>query len=149
MPRPATTSEFLALLDRSGLVTKEQADKEIERSESEGGTCETPKQLATILLERKLITPFHAEQLLAGRHKGFLIGKYKILDLIGSGGMGRVFLAEHTLMRRQVAMKVLPKRKSGDTSALGRFLREARAVAALNHPNIIQAYDIDIFAERP
>lgn len=70
-------------------------------------------------------------------------GKYRLLAELGEGGMGRVFLAEHVKMRRQVAIKVLSPQQAGDVGALERFEREARAVAALRHPNIVQAYDID------
>ncbi|HSQ55989.1 MAG TPA: serine/threonine-protein kinase, partial [Gemmata sp.] len=58
-------------------------------------------------------------------------------------GMAQVFLCEHKLMRRRVAIKVLPTAKAEDPSSLERFYREARAVAAVDHPNIVRAYDID------
>jgi serine/threonine protein kinase len=57
--------------------------------------------------------------------------------------MGSVYLCEHKLMRRRVAVKVLPTAKAEDPASLERFYREARAVAALDHPNIVRAYDID------
>src|SRR5215475_13742358 len=57
--------------------------------------------------------------------------------------MGSVYLCEHKLMRRRVAVKVLPTAKADDPASLERFYREARAVAALDHPNIVRAYDID------
>src|SRR6202035_474901 len=90
-----------------------------------------------------LLTFFQAEQFLLGKWKRFTIGKYKVLERLGSGGMGQVFLCEHKLMRRKVAVKVLPTAKAEDPSSLERFYREARAVAALDHPNIVRAYDID------
>lgn len=143
MPPPANTKEFLQLLDRSGLAEPSQIRESINRIRESGAKPSTPKELAQLLIDQELITQFHAEQLLSGRHRGFMVGKYKILELIGSGGMGRVYLAEHIIMRRRVAVKILPRAKSADPSALGRFQREARAVAALKHPNIVQAYDID------
>src|SRR4029450_13349026 len=75
--------------------------------------------------------------------KRFTIGKYKVLEKLGAGGMGQVFLCEHELMRRRVAVKVLPTAKAEDQASLERFYREARAVAAVDHPNIVRAYDID------
>src|SRR5690242_9021234 len=69
--------------------------------------------------------------------------KYRILEFLGSGGMGSVYLCEHVTMRRRVAIKTLPVSKANDSSYLERFHREARAVAALDHPNIVRAYDID------
>src|SRR5262249_10169991 len=81
------------------------------------------------------------DQLLQGKWKRFTIGKYKVLERLGQGGMGSVYLCEHKLMRRRVAVKVLPTAKADDPSSLERFYREARAVAALDHPNIVRAYD--------
>ncbi|HMO35178.1 MAG TPA: serine/threonine-protein kinase, partial [Gemmatales bacterium] len=83
-----------------------------------------------------------AKQLLAGRHRGFFLGQYKILDQLGQGGMGAVYIAEHTTLRRKVAIKVLHKDKSRDQKALERFFREARAAAALDHANIVRLHDI-------
>src|SRR6185437_6196426 len=73
----------------------------------------------------------------------FSLGKYKVLEKLGSGGMGTVFLCEHKLMRRRVAVKVLPTAKAADEASLKRFYREAQAVAAVDHPNLVRAYDID------
>ncbi len=70
------------------------------------------------------------------------LGAYAILKPLGRGGMGRVFLAEHVAMRRRVALKVLPDEASDDVSALERFYREARALAVVDHPNVVRAYDV-------
>src|SRR5690606_5377843 len=61
---------------------------------------------------------------------------------LGRGGMSTVYLAEHQLMKRRAAIKVLPRQRVDDRSYLGRFLREAQATAALDHPNIVRVYDI-------
>lgn len=100
-------------------------------------------RLAKALIEAGLLTPWQNDHILAGHWSGFFIGKHKLLARIGVGGMGTVYLAEHTIMRRKVAIKVLPKANIGRASYLERFLREARAIAALDHPNIIHAYNID------
>src|SRR5207247_2635245 len=86
-----------------------------------------------------------AGQLLSGKWRGFLIagGKYKLLQLLGVGGMGKVYLCEHVRMKRLVALKVLPHDQTKDEGAVERFNREAQASAALNHPNIVRAFDID------
>ncbi len=89
------------------------------------------------------LTQWQHEQLRKGRHRGFFLDKYRILRHLGSGGMGRVYLAEHVRMHRLVALKVLPEKLVGDRSYLERFYREARAIAAVDHPNIIQAYSVD------
>jgi serine/threonine-protein kinase len=69
--------------------------------------------------------------------------KYDVLDLLGEGGMGRVFLAEHRALGRKVAIKVLREAFASRRDYVERFRREARAVAAIGHPNIIQVYEID------
>ncbi len=73
---------------------------------------------------------------------GNQIGRYKIRSAIGKGGMGEVFLAEDTELERLVALKVLPADVANDTERLRRFIQEAKAASALNHPNIITIYEI-------
>ena len=70
------------------------------------------------------------------------IGPYKIISLIGAGGMGEVYRARDPRLQRDVAIKVLPSSFTADPERLRRFEQEARAVAALNHPNIVSIYDI-------
>ena len=129
-------SPFVVSLRKSGLVP----EKELVRFLGESAGVE---DLVQRLLRQGWLTEFQVQRLKEGKHKGFMIaGRYRILKPIGSGGMGQVFLAEHTHFRKRVALKILPPRFGEDKVALARFLREARAVAALNHPNIVQANDV-------
>jgi len=73
---------------------------------------------------------------------GRTIGHYKILKRIGTGGMGEVYLATDVTAGRKAALKLLPMRFTGDAERLKRFQQEARAVVALNHPNILTVYEI-------
>ena len=70
------------------------------------------------------------------------LGPYEIIDTLGSGGMGEVYRARDTRLHRQVAIKVLAPHIAGDPLMAARFDREARAVAALSHPNIVGIFDV-------
>ena len=103
----------------------------------------TPADMLDRLVHAGLITRFHADKLAIGKYKGFLLGSYLILDQLGSGGMGHVYLAEHVNMRRLVALKVLPPQLfENDVVARERFFREARAAGTLDHPNIVRVFDL-------
>ena len=74
---------------------------------------------------------------------GETLAHYKILDKIGEGGMGEVYVAEDTKLKRQVALKLLPEAMAADEERLQRFQREAEAIAALNHPNIVTIFSVE------
>jgi serine/threonine protein kinase len=78
-----------------------------------------------------------------------VLGHYRIVSLIGSGGMGEVYLADDETLGRRVAIKMLPASVSRDSDAKRRMLREARAVAALDHPNVCMIYDVGEHEGRP
>jgi len=72
---------------------------------------------------------------------GTMLGNYKLIRRLGVGGMGSVYLAQHTLLGRNAAIKVMPQETERKSSALERFRLESRAIASLNHPNIVRAHD--------
>ena len=73
---------------------------------------------------------------------GTRLGPYQILSALGAGGMGEVYKARDPRLGRDVAIKILPGSFSSDSERLARFEREARAAAALNHPNILAVFDV-------
>jgi serine/threonine protein kinase len=143
MPAPTTIAEFIDIVRKSGVTDDDLINAYLEKQKSIGDMPTEPTRFAGQMVREGLITFFQAEQFLQGKWKRFHIGKYKVLERLGAGGMGQVFLCEHKLMRRRVAVKVLPTARAEDPSALERFYREARAVAALDHLNLVRAFDID------
>ena len=136
---------FLDLVRRSELVERERLNRVLLELKKQAGKepITDTDYVAGRLVDAGLITRWQCNKLVEGRHKGFFLGKYKLLDHLGTGGMSSVYLAEHVLMQRRVAIKVLPKNRVEDSSYLARFHREAQAAASLDHRNIVRAYDVD------
>ena len=102
-----------------------------------------PRAAAEMLVRRKWLTPYQVEQLfheMGGQN--LVLGPYILLEPLGEGGMGQVFKARHQMLDRTVALKLIrEERLSRDPEAVRRFQREAKAAAALSHPNIVMVYD--------
>jgi response regulator RpfG family c-di-GMP phosphodiesterase len=95
------------------------------------------------LVAAKLLHQYQADRIEAGTTHGLCVGSYRVLDRLGAGAMGVVFLAEHIHLRRLVAIKMLPLCVSADAAEilLNRFFNEIRIIAQLQHPNIVGAID--------
>src|SRR5437879_5283633 len=105
MPAPTTNDELLDLLRKSGVQEDKKIDAFLDKLRAAAALPGEPAKLAGCMVRDGLLTNFQAEQLLLGKWRRFTIGKYKVLERLGSGGMGSVFLCEHKLMRRRVAVK--------------------------------------------
>ena len=144
---PATTAEVFELIRQSGIHPAARLASLVPHPEH---LHPDPQKALGHLVSEGVLTRFQAEQLMQGRHRGFRMGPYVIQAVLGRGGMGAVYLAEHQELRRKVAIKVLVPNKDSDHSlAVERFLREARAAAALDHPNIVRIHDVCRHAEVP
>jgi response regulator RpfG family c-di-GMP phosphodiesterase len=93
------------------------------------------------LLNLHLLTRFQADTIRKGSADDLVLGNYRILDVLGQGGMGTVYRAEHLLLRRQVALKVMARSADVSPRLVHRFYGEARAVARLQHPHIVTCFD--------
>src|SRR4051794_31422352 len=101
----------------------------------------TAARAGRVLVQAGLLTSYQVDRLLGGAAHGLLLGGYRVLEELGGGGMGRVYLAEHALLKRRVAVKVLPVDDDCPPALRQRFYAEMRLLADLHHPNVVQAYD--------
>lgn len=136
-----SVDSFLQVARRSGLVEEGPLMAAVEPWIGHAGP--PPEPMLQALTDAGLLTRWQIEQLLKGRYKGFTLGKYRLLRLLGAGGMSSVYLAEHATLKSKAAVKVLPVKRVDQTSYLARFEREARQSARLNHPNIVRTFDLD------
>ncbi len=130
---------FVKELTDSGIITPGKLENFIPPK----ATPKDVEELARQLVESNQLTKYQLQEVHEGRGKSLTLGNYTILDKIGAGGMGQVFMAEHRRMHRVVAIKMLPPTLTKDAAALARFEREVTAAAKLRHPNIVAADDAD------
>ena len=138
MSQPVSSiNDFVALLRKSGLAEVSKIDEVVASFDN----LDSPltDKVTNAFLDAKLITTWHLKQLLKGKHRGFFLERYKLLNELGKGGMSSVYLAEHTGMHLPVAIKVLPVKRVGEKSFLDRFKREAKASFKLRHSHIAGA----------
>src|SRR5204863_3578693 len=84
---------------------------------------------------------------LSNRSHGLVVGRYIVLDRIGSGSMGRVYKAHHVMMDRMVALKIIAPEIASNERVVARFRREMLLVGRLDHPNVVRAFDADRVGE--
>ena len=138
---PFDLGEFLDRLERSDLLTRDDlAALQVEIDPVRDAVQVEP--LGRKLVRRGQLTGWQLQMLLSGRD-AFHLGNYRLLDLLGRGGMGTVFKAEHVVLGRVVAVKVMARRLVKSASHVARFQQEIQAVAAIDHPNVVRAIDAE------
>jgi eukaryotic-like serine/threonine-protein kinase len=140
-----SVDSFVDYVERSELVEPDVLQAALaDLKAAHGGELPADADVvANLLIDKGLVTAWHVEKLMDKKYKRFSLGNYKLLRLLGQGGMSSVYLAEHKLMHRLRAIKVLPQKRVNDSSYLARFHLEAQATAQLNHSNIVRCYDVD------
>ncbi|MDG3003012.1 serine/threonine-protein kinase [Paludisphaera mucosa] len=137
-----TPADLLPVLQSSGILSERMFD-EIRSRVEHGEYPSDPTTLAERLMRDQLVTPYQARRLLANKAYGLLVGRYVILDRIGSGSMGRVYKAHHQMMDRVVALKIIAPEIAANERVVARFQREMKLVGRLDHPNVVRAFDAD------
>ena len=144
MAAPVSDEAFARTVQEMGVVTPPQlqAARQLQASEAARGILLT---LADALVKQGVLAPAtrdNIEKKAQAQATGGVqqLGNYKLLKKLGEGGMGAVYLAEDTMLGRQVAVKVLPKKLTENPEFLSRFKREAKAAGRLNHLNVVGAY---------
>ena len=141
MSHPRDVESFLELLKESNLLSIDEVRAVIERFNLEDAA--SPKELAQTLVTEKILTRYQGERLLAGRTRGFFIDRYKVLEVLGFGGMGSLYLAEDIETEAPVALKVLNDKCRNDTGMLTRLKLEATAGARVQHPHVVKTIHYD------
>jgi serine/threonine protein kinase len=134
--------DLLPVIRSSGVLGERQL-AEIKSKVLHGDYPMDSASLADRLVRDNLLTAFQAKRLLSNRPQGLIVGRYIILDRIGSGSMGRVYRAHHVMMDRVVALKIIAPEISSNERVVARFQREMKLVGRLDHPNVVRAFDAD------
>ena len=137
-----TQADLVSQLIAAGVVSSQEVEDAIHRLPGDPSSP-SATALAKVLVQLKLLTKFQARYALAGKAAELILGNYKIVDVVGEGGMGQVYKAVHTRIARTVAIKVLPEKLTRNEAAIKRFHREVEAAARLSHPHIVAAFDAD------
>ncbi len=133
-------NELLSFLVKNQFLSSSQVDTVSKESQLFSSTV----QLCTHLTSRGWLTPYQQTQILSSQHDRLILGQYRIMEPLGEGGMGLVFKAKQAKLDRLVALKIIrPQILASRPEILSRFNREARAIAQVNHPNIVILFDAD------
>jgi serine/threonine-protein kinase len=138
----AVPRDILPLIQRSGVLSDRQFE-EVSAKVASGEYPTEARALAERLVAARILTKFQLDRLLENKTHGLVVGHYVILDRVGAGDRGRVFKAQHRLMDRLAAVKVIAPQIASRATSIPRFYREMRLMGRLDHPNVVRAFDAD------
>ena len=134
--------DLLPIIRASGVLSDRQFE-DVRARVLRGDYPDESTALAERLVREKILTEYQAKRFLGGKSHGMVVGRYAILDRIGSGSMGRVYKAHHLMMDRVVALKIIAPEIATNDRVVARFQREMKLVGRLDHPNVVRAFDAD------
>jgi serine/threonine-protein kinase len=135
-------SDLVAVIRDSGVLSERQL-ADIRARTLRGDYPIDPIALAERLVNDEVLSVYQARRFLNNKSHGLVVGRYVILDRIGSGSMGRVYKAHHQMMDRVVALKIIAPEIALNEKVVARFQREMKLVGRLDHPNVVRAFDAD------
>jgi serine/threonine-protein kinase len=141
-PAGSIPLDLLPVIRASGVLSEKQLS-EIKSKVLQGDYPLDSVDLAERLVRESILTSYQAKRFLSNRAHGLIVGRYIILDRIGSGSMGRVYKAHHVMMDRAVALKIIAPEIASNERVVARFHREMKLVGRLDHPNVVRAFDAD------
>lgn len=138
---PPSGRAFLSNLIHIQMLDRSQVGMFLQTVGERAGEFANAEVIGSALLNAGLLTNYQLDRALSGTTHGMVLGNYRVLERLGAGSMGVVFQAEHMLLKRRVAIKVLPVDEHLPPAILERFYGEMRVLADLHHPNIVMAFD--------
>ena len=141
-PSEGMPLDLLPLIRSSGVLSDRQFD-DVKAKVHRGDYPHDSRALAERLIHERILTEYQARRLLSNKAHGLVVGRYAILDRLGSGSMGRVYKAHHLMMDRVVALKIIAPEIATNERVVARFQREMKLVGRLDHPNVVRAFDAD------
>lgn len=141
-PSRDVPADLLSVVRLSGVLSDRQIS-EIKAKVLRGDYPHDSVELAERLVKERILTEYQIRRFLGNKPHGLVVGRYVIVDRLGSGSMGRVYKAHHQMMERFVALKIIAPEIVTNERVVARFQREMRLVGRLDHPNVIRAFDAD------
>src|SRR4051794_38021773 len=141
-PSESVPVDLLPVIRAAGVLTDRQL-ADLKAKVLSGEYPGDSRALAERLVRDKVLTEYQTKRFLSNKSHGMVVGRYAILDRLGSGSMGRGYKGHHLMMDRVVALKIIAPEIATNERVVARFQREMKLVGRLDHPNVVRAFDAD------